>query len=151
MKGSDAGSVQLTSSSCCVRSDVPAACWECEGKAGLRPRGTSYSPACSAQSLSPCLCGEADQRAERAQRTHHIRELWRGWTRTSLYVSQWGTLRGARVHRPSCEQPWNKRAAALRYLIVRFGARLNVLGGWERMVIEPSKHPSMPTVCGSDQ
>lgn len=55
MKGSDAGSVQLTSSSCCVRSDVPAACWECEGKAGLRPRGTSYSPACSAQSLSPCL------------------------------------------------------------------------------------------------
>lgn len=46
---------------------------------------------------------------ERAQRIHHIREFLSGWTRTSHYVFQWGTLRDATAHSlgmPSCEQLW---------------------------------------------
>lgn len=139
-----------------VRSDVPAACWEGEGKAGLRPRGTSYSPACSAQSLPPCLPVFVEklikeQSALRGLSTsgsfgvdepgHPI--MFPSGVRSGMWVCT-----DLRV--PAREQAWKNPARAPA---AWFGARLNVTGirGWEWMVSEFSSQYEYVDVCSSDQ
>lgn len=129
----------------CVWSKVPAAWWEWEGKAGIRPIGTCYSPAYSAQSLPPCL----NLFVERLIKDPGA---LRGFTTSGssgadehghpiMFPS--GVRRGMceRTHPcgPACEQLWTNLWAwahtnrCTSASVVRFCARLQTLGsgGWE--------------------
>ncbi len=96
----------------CVWSNVPVACWEWEGKAGLRLRGTFCSLADSAQSLSPCLSVFVESLIKEPS------ALW-GFTTSGSFEQmntdiplcfpvgwRWGMWECTHSCVPACEQVW---------------------------------------------